>query len=75
MPDLPTLTVTAAQATRIQNAFPGATNAEKAEAYKAWLRNALRGHVKAMERATLYAEFEARMATSEGAVDTDLGGI
>jgi hypothetical protein len=75
MPDLPTLTVTAAQATRIQNVFPGATQADRAEAYRAWLRDAVRGLVKAKERESLRLKFEADMAASESTVDNDLTGI
>lgn len=75
MPDLPTLTVTAAQATRIQNAFPGATQAEKVEAYRAWLRQAIRGEVKAREQRTLQAQFQANIDASSSTVDNDLGTI
>lgn len=75
MPTLPTLTVTDAQATRIQNAFPGATTAEKVEAYKAWLRQAVRGVVKAQEQDALRTKYEADVAASVTTVDNDLGSI
>lgn len=75
MPDLPTLTVTAAQMARITAAFPGASNAEKAEAYKAWLRDAVRGYVKAHEQNALRIKYEADVAAATGTVDADLGAI
>lgn len=53
MPDLPTITVTSAQAQRIQSAFPGGTQAEKIEAYKVWLREALRSYVIDSEQRTI----------------------
>jgi len=39
MPDLPTLTLPQDQFDRVVAAFPGATNADKAAAYKDWLTN------------------------------------
>ena len=49
MPDLPTLTVTQAHFDRLVAAFPGATPAEKAVSYKAWLTNGLIDFVQAVE--------------------------
>lgn len=75
MPDLPTLTVTATQMTRITAAFPGATNAEKADAYKAWLRQAIRDYVMLIDRRTLQTKFESDVAAVDSQVNTDLGSI
>jgi hypothetical protein len=75
MVQLPTLDVTSAQATRIQNAFPGGTQAEKAEAYRTWLRQAIRQYVVMKERETLQAQYEADVAASAAAVETELGTI
>lgn len=69
MPDLPTLTVTAAQATRIQNAYGSV------EQYRTWLRQAIRNYVKAMERETLQEQYVADLDASAAAVDSDLTGI
>ena len=69
MPDLPTITVTAAQAQRIQTAFGGV------EQYKAWLRQAIRGYVKISEREALRLKYEADIAASEATVDGELSGI
>jgi len=41
MPDLPTLTLPQDQFDRVVAAFPGATTADKAAAYKDWLTNRL----------------------------------
>lgn len=49
MPDLPTVTVTTTQMNRLIAAFPGATNAEKADAYRAWLKDRLRDYVIRVE--------------------------
>lgn len=75
MPDLPTLTVTTAQATRIQNAFPGATQAERVESYKTWLRRAVKDYVVMHERQVLQTKFETDVAASAATVETDLTGI
>lgn len=50
MPTLPTFTINN-QATwdRIVASFPGTTAQEKSDAYKAWLKIALRNHVIAYE--------------------------
>lgn len=50
MPDLPTLTVTQAQMDKITSTFPGATLAEKSQAYKDWLTNRLVDRVYLQER-------------------------
>lgn len=75
MPDLPTLTVTTAQATRIQNAFPGATQAERVEAYRAWLRQALKGYVTAAEEARLRVRFDSDVQAAVASANSDLTGI
>lgn len=49
MPDLPTLTVSQAHFDRLVASFPGATMAQKAAAYKAWLTNRLIERVMAVE--------------------------
>jgi hypothetical protein len=49
MPTLPGLDVTQAQYDRIVAAFPGATLAEKAANYKAWLSNNLIDEVERAE--------------------------
>lgn len=75
MVQLPTLDVTQAQAARIQNSFPGATQAERVEAFRAWLREALRNHVKVVEQEALRSKFEADLMASAGAVESDLSSI
>lgn len=75
MPDLPTLTVTSAQATRIQNAFPGATQAERVEAYRTWLRQALKGYVTAAEEERLRAKFDSDVQAAVASANSDLTGI
>lgn len=69
MPDLPTLTVTSAQATRIQAAFGGA------EEYRTWLRQAIRGYVTAKEEQNLRVRFDADVQAAVTSVNTDLTGI
>lgn len=53
MPDLPTLTVSQAHFDRLVAAFPGATLAEKAKAYKDWLTNQLIDKVLESEAANV----------------------
>lgn len=69
MPDLPTINVTAAQATRIQDAFGGV------EQYRAWLRDAIRSYVKIKEQQALRTKFESDVQASANAVDTELSGM
>jgi hypothetical protein len=75
MPDLPTLTVTTAQATRIQNAFPGANQAERVAAYRAWLREQIKGHVRHVEEEAVRAQCQAQMDAADAQVESDLGTI
>lgn len=53
MPDLPTLTLNQAHYDRVVQAFPGATLADKATAYKNWLTNNLIDFVQAAETAVI----------------------
>lgn len=53
MPDLPTLTLSQAHYDRVVQAFPGATLAEKAAAYKNWLTNNLIDFVQTAETAVI----------------------
>lgn len=69
MPDLPTISVTSAQATRIQAAFGGV------EAYRAWLRQAIRTQVIVAERQAITSKYEADVAAAANAVENDLGNI
>lgn len=75
MPDLPTITVTSTQAQILLSVFPGATTAEKTEAYREWLRRQLVAHVKDVRRAVIQAEDEARLRESEAKTDAEVGGI
>lgn len=62
MPDLPTLTgLPQAQFDRIVAAFPGATNAEKVQAYKDWLTNRIIDRVGNVEAAKAYAALESSL--------------
>lgn len=72
MPDLPTLTVTAAQLERLIAVFPGETNAEKADAYREWLRVELRRYVLKAEMNVLQAEQAAERAAATEATIAEL---
>jgi hypothetical protein len=63
MPDLPALTVSQAHFDRIVSAFPGATNADKASNYKAWLTNHLIDFVEMQESRKLQDAAQADMTT------------
>lgn len=69
MPDLPTLTVTTTQATRITTAFGDAA------AYRAWLRQQIKNYVIVHEREALQAKFDADAAASDAQVNADLSTI
>lgn len=56
MPDLPTLTVTDAQAQRIQNAFGGVA------AYREWLRAQIKQHVLLSEQEAMKAKVEQELS-------------
>jgi hypothetical protein len=56
MPDLPTLTLSQAHYDRVVAAFPGATAAQKAEAYNTWLVNRLIERVESVEIQRIQAE-------------------
>lgn len=69
MPDLPTITVTDAQATRILNAFGDAAT------YRAWLRQSVRDYVLSKEATAIRAEQQAKMDAAVAAINTELGSI
>lgn len=50
MPDLPTVTLAQAHYDRVVQTFAGATQAEKAAAYNAWVINRLIDRVEAQEK-------------------------
>lgn len=69
MPNLPTITVTDAQATRIQNAFGGV------EEYKAWLRQSIKEYVVGKEVNVIRSQLQAQVEAKVAQVDTELNGI
>jgi hypothetical protein len=77
MPDLPALTVTAAQATRILDTFTGQTDDQgqtltPASAYRRWLKERLREKVLAAEARALD---EAHNVSKRQALDTLAGSL
>lgn len=75
MPDLPTITVTQAQADILLSVFPGATTAEKVAAYRKWLRQELIAHVKDVRREQVLADEDARVQEAEQKTDQEIGNI
>lgn len=63
MPALPTLTLTDAQAERCLAAYGSVA------AYRAWLRDAVRDHVLAVERQALTSGPRARLLAAQGIAD------
>ena len=72
MPDLPTLTVSQANFDRLVAAFPGATLAEKAVAYKAWLTNGLIDFAQAVEARRIDEEANTAKAQQLAALAASL---
>lgn len=62
MPTLPTLELTNDQYAMVVAAFPGDTDAEKAEAYRAWLGNRLIERVEGRLIAQVNAQREAEIS-------------
>lgn len=72
MPDLPTLTVTAAQAQRLIQVFaPGGTQAQAAENYKRWLKRTLMRMVLNAE----HADIEDQGAQAKETVRSEVTSI
>lgn len=69
MPDLPTITVTSAQATRITTAFGDVAT------YRAWLREQIKDYVVTKEAEAIYEQATAQMEASAAQVRADLDGI
>ena len=69
MPTLPSIEVTAAQATRIQDAFGGI------EEYRAWLRQAIKDYVLNKEASEVRDTVQAQIDAIVNQVNTDLDGI
>lgn len=72
MPDLPTISVSQAHFDRLVAAFPGATAAQKVEAYRAWLTNGLIDHVQQVEMQTLEAELNETRQQRQDALRASL---
>lgn len=72
MPDLPALTLSQAHFDRVVAAFPGATLAEKATAYKAWLTNQLIDRVALVEARRVQQAHAAAVQTEMVAVYASL---
>ena len=72
MPTLPTLDVSQAHFDRIVAAFPGATLAEKAAAYQAWLTNSLIAEVERLEHQRIQATATAQVIAAMQAVTDSL---
>lgn len=66
MPDLPTLTVTAPQATRLLAAFGDAAE------YKVWLRQTLVDEVQRREAARLHEQANASIRAALAALEQEL---
>lgn len=66
MPDLPTITVTAAQASRVNAVFGSA------DAYRQWLRGSLRAHVLAVESSRLDAQHETEKRAALDTLNAEL---
>jgi len=73
MPDLPTITVTQAQADRIlaaiQDQLGGATTAEATSFYKKWLAKQIKSFVLAYERKQIENAANAQAATLWNDID------
>jgi len=67
MPNLPTVTVTDAQAARITAAYGDAT------AYKAWLKQAIKDYVFRKEAEAITAKAQTDVQTKLAQVESDLG--
>lgn len=72
MPSLPTITVTDTQMARITAAFPGATQAEKVEAYRVWLKGQVRREVIRSETAALEEQHTQQMQQIWASVEQDI---
>lgn len=72
MPALPTLDVSQAHYDRIVAAFPGATSAEKASAYRTWLTNHLIDEVESVEIRVIQSEAALSMSTKMAALSANL---
>lgn len=72
MPDLPTITLSQAHFDRVVAAFPGATLAAKADAYKRWLTNRLIERVEVVETRRIDAESNASKQAALAALTESL---
>ena len=72
MPDLPALTLSQAHYDRVVAAFPGATLAAKAAAYKAWLTGNLIDFVHTVEARAIDEAANADKATKMAALAASL---
>lgn len=72
MPTLPTLDVSQAHYDRIVAAFPGATLAEKAANYQAWLINELISEVERLEHERIQTTANQQISTAMAAVTASL---
>ena len=75
MPDMPTVTVTDAQLTRLLAAFPGANGAQKADAYRAFVKRNLREYVLLSEARTLDEQANVTKRDALAAIEAELSGV
>jgi hypothetical protein len=75
MPDLPAITVTDALLTRLLDAFPGANGAQKADAYRTFVKRSLREYVLLREARTLDEQANASKRAALAAIEAELSGL